>query len=264
MTSGAPERSNSPVSQVDPGPLAAAGGAVGSSGAPSGGQAGAADPAHAPGTLVLRVSAHAAEAASDEAQALLSPEERERAAAFVRQVDRDRYHVAHVALRRRLAALLDIDPAAVPFTRADCPVCGGPHGRPSVAGDPVHFSLSHAGDLVALAFAYAPVGVDVEEYPALSTVEQTAGALHRREQQEITARPEQERTAAFARCWTRKEAYLKGLGTGLGEDPSISYVSALETPASPDGWRLADLPVPDGYAAATAIRLTRTADGSTP
>lgn len=172
--------------------------------------------------------------------------------------------MAHVTVRRLLGARLGTSPEAVEIVRRPCHGCGGPHGRPAVPGDPVHFSLSHAGDLVALAFAYAPVGVDVEEYPALSTVEQTAGALHRREQQEITARPEQERTAAFARCWTRKEAYLKGLGTGLGEDPSISYVSALETPASPDGWRLADLPVPDGYAAATAIRLTRTADGSTP
>lgn len=194
----------------------------------------------------------------------LSEEERARATAFVRAADRDRYLVAHLALRRELGALLGTAPADVPLTRTACPVCGGPHGRPSVVGDPLHFSLSHAGDLVLLAFAEVAVGVDVEEYPAASTVEETARALHDRERAELAALPAAERPAAFTRCWTRKEAYLKGTGTGLGEDPSIAYVSTLGAPASPPGWHLADFAVPPGHAAASAVRLTRVGDTRTP
>lgn len=195
---------------------------------------------------------------------VLSEEERGRAAAFLRDADRDRYLVAHLALRRELGARLGTGPAEVELTRARCPVCGGPHGRPSVAGDPLHFSLSHAGDFVLLAFAQVAVGVDVEVRPGASTTAETSGALHPREREELAALPVEERPAAFARCWTRKEAYLKGTGTGLGEDPSVTYVSTLAAPASPPGWHLADLPVPPGHAAARALRLTRTGETAPP
>ena len=204
-----------------------------------------------PEVRLLRVSEHAADAARE--RPMLSDEERSRAEAFLRSVDRDRYLVAHTALRRELAERLGTSPAEVPLTRADCPLCGGPHGRPSVPGDPLHFSLSHAGDLVLLAFAGRPVGVDVEQEPEVSVVGNIASALHPREHAELTAAPERERPAAFARCWTRKEAYLKGTGTGLGENLSVTYVGSGAQPVSPDGWTLADVPVPSGYAAATAV-----------
>lgn len=202
---------------------------------------------------VLRVSAYADQAARE--LTLLSEEERARGAAFRLQADRDRYHVAHTALRRELAERLGTTPAAVALTRADCPVCGGPHGRPSVPGDPLHFSLSHAGDLVLLAFARAPVGVDVEREQGTSVVTEVTRALHVREQEELAALPQARRPAAFARCWTRKEAYLKGTGTGLAEAPAVSYVGTSEVPVPPPGWQIADISVPGGYAAAWALRL---------
>ncbi|MGY1438870.1 4'-phosphopantetheinyl transferase family protein [Streptomyces reniochalinae] len=217
---------------------------------------GTTDPLHSPVVRLVRVSEHAAAAAAPGAQAPLSAEERERAAKFVLQADRDRYLVAHLALREELGRLLGLAPQDVPFTRADCPVCDGPHGRPSVPGDPVHFSLSHAGDLVALAFAAAPIGVDVEQYPSVAAAIQTTSALHPSEQVELAALAPDALPAAFARCWTRKEAYLKGTGSGLGEDPALTYVSALDRPARVPGWQLTDLTVPDGYAAASALRQT--------
>ncbi|NSC24625.1 4'-phosphopantetheinyl transferase superfamily protein [Streptomyces albus subsp. chlorinus] len=220
--------------------------------------AGTTDPARAPVVHVLRVSERAAETREAGALAPLSDEERDRAARFVRPVDRDRYLVAHLALRRELGALLGLDPARVRFTRADCPVCGEPHGRPSVPGDPVHFSLSHAGDVVLLGFAAVPIGVDVERHPSVTTATETARALHPREREELAAVPPDGLPAAFARCWTRKEAYLKGTGAGFGEDPAVTYVGALDRPGRPPGWRLADLAAPPGYAAASALRESDT------
>lgn len=204
-----------------------------------------------PEVRLLRVAENAAEAARD--RSMLSDEERTKAEAFLRRVDRERYLVAHTALRRELAARLDTTPAAVTLTRTDCPLCQGPHGRPSVPGDPLHFSLSHAGDIVLLAFAARPVGVDVESEPEGSVVERIASVLHPREHAELTAAPDTERSVAFARCWTRKEAYLKGTGAGLGEELSVTYVGTGERPAAVDGWTLDDVTVPAGYAAATAV-----------
>ncbi len=211
---------------------------------------------------MLRVSAYAAEA--ERAEELLSAEERERVSRFIRAADRDRYRTAHVALRRELAARTGERPEALEFVREPCPVCGGPHGRPALAGEGPHFSLSHAGDVVLLGFAAAPVGVDVEEHPRAETVDEVATTLHPSERAELAALDGvSERAAAFARCWSRKEAYLKGTGTGLGEDPSVTPVgTAAEGPASPPGWHLADIAAPEGYAAAYAVRTTPPPKGS--
>ena len=67
--------------------------------------------------------------------------------------------------------------------------------------------------------------------------------------------------AAFYRAWTRKEAYLKALGTGLTFASSrftVIYargekarVVATEAPGDdPDRWRMIDLAVAEGYAGA--------------
>lgn len=203
----------------------------------------------------VRVPEHAAYAEAE--RAVLDAEERRRADAFVRPPDRDRYQVAHVALRRLLGGYLATDPRSVELTREPCPGCGGPHGRPAVPGTPLHFSLSHAGDLVLLAFAPVPVGADVEEAPGERTVTEVASALHPGERAELAALPAAGRPFAFARCWTRKEAYLKGTGTGLSEDPATTYVGAGPSPARLAGWVLTDLPALPGYAAACAVRGTR-------
>ncbi|MBQ0987148.1 4'-phosphopantetheinyl transferase superfamily protein [Streptomyces sp. F63] len=200
----------------------------------------------------VRVPEHAAYAEAE--RAVLDAEERRRADAFLRTADRDRYQVAHLALRRLLGGYLATGPASVELTREPCPGCGGPHGRPAVPGTPLHFSLSHAGDLVLLAFASVPVGADVEEIPAQRTVAQVTPALHPDERAELAALPAARRPAAFARCWTRKEAYLKGTGTGLSEDPAATFVGAGPSPARLTGWTLSDVPAVHGYAAACAVR----------
>ncbi|GHG47191.1 4'-phosphopantetheinyl transferase family protein [Streptomyces griseocarneus] len=179
--------------------------------------------------------------------------ERARAAGFVRPLHRDRYVASHAGLRRLLGAYLATPPGAVELTREPCPGCGEPHGRPAVAGSPVHFNLSHAGELALFAFADAPVGADVEQVQPPSVVAEVARMLHPTETAELDVLPEHARPAAFARCWTRKEAYLKGTGTGLAESPAATYVGAGPAPAAPPGWTLTDIDAGPGYAAAIAV-----------
>jgi 4'-phosphopantetheinyl transferase len=54
---------------------------------------------------------------------------------------------------------------------------------------------------------------------------------------------------AFARLWTRKEAYLKGLGLGFNEESWIAQ------DPDPGQWHLLELPVRDGFAAALAVAV---------
>jgi len=73
-----------------------------------------------------------------------------------------------------------------------------------------------------------------------------------------------DRERAFVRCWTSKEACVKGLGKGLSI-PFNSFDTVMfngesierlgEGPGSIDSetWQLADIKVPEGYMAAVAV-----------
>lgn len=181
---------------------------------------------------------------------VLSEDEAQRAAKFLHAADRERYTVAHVMLRLLLAAYLGGDPAALPLFAEACPMCGGPHGRPAVAGEPrLHFSLSHGGAFALAAFASEPIGVDVEPVPAEAAVQDLLGCLDAAERREFDALAPLERPAGFARAWVRKEARLKALGTGLALDPAAVHAGLGPEP----GPGVADVAVPHGHAAAVAF-----------
>lgn len=199
-----------------------------------------------------RQAAHRASHLVRTARAVLDDTEWRRAGELRHARDRTCYLAAHVALRLLLGAHLDIAPDRIRLRRMPCPLCARPHGRPVVDGGP-HFSLSHSGHLVLLAVAVTPVGVDVQEFPAEDVADEMSGALHPRERRELAARPPGERAAAFTRAWARKEAYLKGIGTGLARDTSLDYVGTAPGHAvGPAGWHIEDVLVPPGYAAAVA------------
>ncbi|MFJ9641013.1 4'-phosphopantetheinyl transferase family protein [Streptomyces sp. NPDC101178] len=186
----------------------------------------------------------------------LSPAELRRAASFVRPADRAAYATAHTALRWLLGGYLDRPPAALTFVRELCPGCAGPHGRPAVVqaegAPPLHFSLAHSRGLVAVAIAARPVGVDVERLPSPETVGACARALHPGEQAELAAAAPDERRAHFGRLWTRKEAYLKALGTGLSRHPRTDYLGS-DLRRRPARWAVLDLPAGPEHAAAIAV-----------
>ncbi|WP_424213719.1 4'-phosphopantetheinyl transferase family protein [Streptomyces sp. BI20] len=202
--------------------------------------------------------------AADGPALLFDAEERARAARFVHEGDRIRYRASHVGLRVLLGAYLDLPPAHVVFDRAPCPSCALPHGRPvlgaahaKAGAHPLHFSLSHSGDLALFGFASAPIGVDVERHPSPGSAADVAGQLHPRERAELAVLSTPAgHTEAVARCWARKEAYLKGVGVGVALGTEEPYVGAGPAPSAPAGWLLRDLPTEPGHAAAYALALT--------
>lgn len=204
--------------------------------------------------LWLVATAAHEESATRYAPLVLGPSELARAEEFRRPTDRATYLCAHVGLRRVLGSHLGIAPRTVSVARAPCPCCGEPHGRPELPDGRLHFSLSHCEGLSLIAVAAVPVGVDVEPVPNPQTLAEVADVLHPAESAELAALSPALRPAAFARVWTRKEAYLKGLGIGLGADPSTEYVGAGEAPAAPSGWLVTDVAVPHGHRAAVAVR----------
>ncbi|WP_119154011.1 4'-phosphopantetheinyl transferase family protein [Caldimonas tepidiphila] len=161
----------------------------------------------------------------------LSHEELERAARFVFERDRRRHLAAHCALREILARATGREAAWLRFE-------SGPHGKPALApaASRCSFNMSHSEDLALIAVApRGELGVDVEvlrEVPdALPLAERHFTA---RERQELLRAPAgAARHLAFLRGWTRKEACLKALGTGLSLE-----AAGFETGLAPEARRV--------------------------
>jgi 4'-phosphopantetheinyl transferase len=157
---------------------------------------------------------------------------------------------AHALLRELLTERLGVEPR---FGRDPCPSCGGPHGRPSIVGlrGAPQFSLSSTNGAAIVAIAPVPIGVDIERIPDEADALETVTLLHPCERREIERAPSGARAASFARIWTRKEAYLKGVGVGVATDLAADDLSGARAPA---GWEVLDVAVTAGYAAAVAVR----------
>lgn len=79
------------------------------------------------------------------------------------------------------------------------------------------FSLSHSGDVAAVAVSRKPVGVDIEKRDGARFTDALAAKIvTEREQKELEGRKEQ--NAALNALWTKKEAIFKLLG-GRGFQP---------------------------------------------
>lgn len=168
--------------------------------------------------------------------------------------------VARAALRIALGRHLERPPGSLEFTL-------GPGGKPRLAGatggNDVFFSLSRSGDLCLIAISDdSPVGIDVEE---VREVPELAGLVQSRfaasEATAILERSGEERLRAFYRCWTRKEACVKALGTEIGPGLDSVVVSVGEKPVllsafgtQAGEWSLLDLAVREGFAGALAVR----------
>jgi 4'-phosphopantetheinyl transferase len=157
--------------------------------------------------------------------AVLSDEERERAARFVFDRDRRRYTVAHSALRRVLAASLGDTPRGIRFAI-------GPRGKPHLHGSRLHFNLTHSGDraLIALAEGRA-VGIDIERHQPIDVLAMAQHVFCCRERAALARTPPQDRYAAFFRGWTRKESFIKARGDGL-YFPLTGFEVSLEESAT--------------------------------
>ncbi|MEU8735312.1 MULTISPECIES: 4'-phosphopantetheinyl transferase family protein [Streptomyces] len=197
-------------------------------------------------------------AASRLAARELDAAEVRRAELYLRPQDRVQYLAAHIALRRILAAATGYPPERLRLGRAPGPASARGTGRPVLWDPPVplHFSLSHSHGLILIGTAAVVVGVDVQRTPTIDTVRLCGPTLHPAEWRELARLPERSRPAAFAQLWTRKEAYLKGLGTGLRRRPALDYLgdgTDAGAPARPSGWIVRDVRVGPRHAAAAVL-----------
>jgi 4'-phosphopantetheinyl transferase len=200
-------------------------------------------------------------------KALLSSDEVARAERFYFTRHHDAFIAARAGLRTTLARYLDTSPEAIAFRYGDAgkPELCGESANGELAGGEFAFNLSHSGDWAICAIARrGPLGIDIERVRAMNDA---AGLARRYFAAAEVAMWEsiaaEEQIAAFFRCWTRKEAYLKALGDGLrapldrfvvsfapGESPRLVEASPHDERRD---WVIEDLDIDQGYSAAIVL-----------
>jgi 4'-phosphopantetheinyl transferase len=166
---------------------------------------------------------------------------------------------AHALLGRLLASYANLDhPPVIARTGR-----GKPYA-PALAG--LDFNLSHARDHALIAFARSQsLGVDLERVDRKLGAEDLARRFFsKREAAALGALAEAQRTTAFLRLWTCKEAVLKALGAGIsfgldrvsfdldatGNPQAIAEVAAEAGEAT--GWQVSLLEPAPGFLGALA------------
>ncbi len=189
-------------------------------------------------------------------RALLTDGEHERAERFAFDEPCRRFIVARGTLRALLSAYVDIAATDLVFAYGD-------HGKPRLVSPitDIGFNLSHSGGRILLACARdRHVGVDVErtrrdvDWGAVSE-----RFFEGREREALLGLPATARRAAFFRCWTRKEAFMKATGKGVAYGlSSLSVTLAPDQAADlvwlaegdPQDWGLADADPDEEHAGA--------------
>ncbi len=89
----------------------------------------------------------------------------------------------------------------------------GEHGKPEITGHPeIRFNVSHCQVAAICAISNRPIGVDIEHIrnPKDSLVNYTMN-----EEESKSIMESSNRSIAFTRLWTMKEALMKQQGTGI-------------------------------------------------
>ena len=147
---------------------------------------------------------------------LLSDAERMRASRFVFESDKNTYVLSHTVLRILLSNELQRAPEAITLSE-------GPFRKPELPGRKPHFNLSHSrGAFSILISPLCEGGIDMEPLERSLDFRAIVRNFFSPLEKDYIFSSEESATERFFELWTRKEALLKAMGTGIADNlPSI-------------------------------------------
>ncbi len=178
----------------------------------------------------------------------LTAEERERVRRFHRPLDGRRFLAARGWLRHALASELRCAPRDVQIVQRD-------GGKPRIEGADLHFNASRSAGTALYATSWEmEVGVDIEAIVAAPDLDAVAARFFSgSEQRTLASLDADRRLVGFFECWTRKEAYVKGIGAGLTFPiATVDVWGGTDAPATVAGWSVHRVDIAPGFAAALA------------
>lgn len=192
---------------------------------------------------------------------LLSPDEQKKAERYHFEKNTRQYIQTRGILRELLGEYLDSPPKSIEFGYNE-------YDKPTLKSkNKLKFNVSHSGEMALLAFNWEDeIGVDIED--STREIEIDVVAKHFFSPNEVNtllALPLSEQQPTFFNCWTRKEAIIKALGTGLAFPLNQFEVSMkvgsparlLATHWDPEeaaNWYMASFTPAENYIGAFAVR----------
>ena len=135
----------------------------------------------------------------------------ERLNSFFFDRDKERFLVSRGGLKDILSRYLECSPVDIQLEYTA-------YGKPYLRNSDLRFNVSHAGNCILYAISKdIEVGIDIEYLnKTIDFLEIAQNFFSENEYKGILMfSQEDERINAFYRCWTRKEALMKGIGKGL-------------------------------------------------
>lgn len=189
----------------------------------------------------------------------LADDELIRAEKYYTPILQNQYIVRRGVLRKILSYYLGYSADKIVFSY-------GKHGKPSVEGSPIYFNVSHSRDGVVVAVSTNPLtGIDIEYTAPIPDMKQVAKHHFSADEQAVLfSLDASQQVMAFYRCWTRKEAFIKADGRGLGIAlDSFDVTLAPEHPpkilridnnhAVEEQWTMQTLPLDKPYLGAVLV-----------
>ncbi|WP_373516842.1 4'-phosphopantetheinyl transferase superfamily protein [Pricia sp.] len=191
---------------------------------------------------------------------ILSHHEKEKAGRFKFDIHREQSIISRGILRTLLGKYFEKHPRELEFgyTAYDKPYLKNESS--------LRFNVSHSGNRAVFGFVQdGEIGVDIEKVK--NNLEVMDIAQHFFSSDEIKALevlPLHERIAAFYRCWTRKESFIKAKGSGLSF-PLTSFSVSLDAEKAEvlrtdwdtgekAEWRMFSFEPDEGYLGALSVR----------
>jgi len=159
---------------------------------------------------------------------VLDADEQVRAGKFKNDLLRKRYVIVHGRLRKLLAQILNEPPEKISIKTAE-------HGKPYLVDTPeLAFNLSHSANAMVVAVGWnCQLGVDIELCKPRTSLAGLVDKCFAKEEiaywNKLSAA---QQIAEFYRFWTRKEAFVKATGRGIG----LGLNRCVVNPENPTGF----------------------------
>jgi len=199
----------------------------------------------------------------DEIEQLLSADERKRSERFVFERDQRRFMLGRAVLRMILGRCLSLPPEEVSFRYER-------YGKPVLDHTDFSFNISESDGCAVYAITRnRRIGVDIERIRDIAEMDQIARRFFSSSENELLCTLEGSRKRKmFFEYWTRKEALIKAVGSGLKmplhsfdvtaypDEPT--YLIRLKDDLGKEcQWAINDLARNTGFAAAVAVESSR-------
>jgi 4'-phosphopantetheinyl transferase len=191
----------------------------------------------------------------------LSPDEIAHANQYKFEQDRMSFFSRHYILRLILSKYYKCRPQELKFRYSQ-------YGKPDVdssESECLKFNLSFSGNLMAVGIsAHIDIGVDLEEIKQLDNINDIAND-HFSLEEFTFFKNDSDITSTFYKIWTRKEAFIKGVGKGmfyplksfsvkLGSKGVSKHPIIISQPKESKKWRIIELDAKKGYVASLAAK----------